>query len=119
MLRYHRFLIARLWTAEYGSAEAPDQFSWLTAYSPYHHVLPGAEYPALLLLSGDGDSRVDPMHARKMAARLQTEAAPGRPVLLRVDRETGHGAGRPLAKTLAEQIDIWAFLCWKLGVGGD
>jgi len=119
MLRYHRFRIARLWIAEYGCADDPAQFHWLLEYSPYHHVTPGTPYPAVLFLTGDEDSRVDPLHARKMTARLQTESGSGLPVLLRLDRDVGHGAGRPLAKTLAEQTDIWTFLCWQLGVSVD
>jgi prolyl oligopeptidase len=116
MLRYERFQIARLWIAEYGSVEDPQQFEWLSAYSPYHHVAGGVSYPAILFLSGESDTRVDPMHARKMTARLQEVSDSRRPVLLRVESEAGHGAGRPLEKTLAEQLDIWSFLCWHLGV---
>jgi prolyl oligopeptidase len=116
MLRYHQFQIARLWIAEYGSAENREQFEWLRRYSPYHQVTDGVEYPAVLFLSGESDSRVDPMHARKMTARLQNASGSGLPVLLRVEAEAGHGAGRPLDKTLAEQTDVWSFLCWQLGV---
>jgi prolyl oligopeptidase len=116
MLRYHRFQIARLWIAEYGSADDPEQFEWLSRYSPYQHVEDGVSYPAVLLLSGESDTRVDPLHARKMAARLQAATASGLPVLLRIETEAGHGAGRPLDKTLAEQTDVWAFICWQLGV---
>jgi prolyl oligopeptidase len=115
MLRYERFQIARLWIAEYGSAQDEQQFEWLYSYSPYHHVADGTAYPAVLFLSGESDTRVDPMHARKMTARLQ-EASISGPVLLRVESEAGHGVGRPLDKTLAEQIDVWSFLCWQLGV---
>src|SRR5262249_60557619 len=71
MLRYQNLRIARLWIAEYGSAESAEQFQWLFAYSPYHRVQTGERYPATFLLTADGDSRVDPMHARTMAARLQ------------------------------------------------
>lgn len=114
MLRYHRFQIARLWVAEYGSAGDAEQFRWLAAYSPYQHVREGVNYPAVLLLTADSDSRVDPLHARKMAARMQAANPKGRPVLLRVESQAGHGAGKPLAKTLAEQTDQWSFLCWQL-----
>ncbi|SRR5579884_308452 len=119
MVRYHHFRIARLWIPEYGSAEDPRQFSWLYAYSPYHRVRPGERYPAVLLTTGEQDSRVDPLHARKMAARLQAEAAPGRPVLLRVERQAGHGAGKPVAKLVEEQADALAFLAWQTGLGGN
>ncbi|HUS16079.1 MAG TPA: prolyl oligopeptidase family serine peptidase [Chloroflexia bacterium] len=117
MLRYHRFRIARLWVPEYGSAEDAEQFRWLVAYSPYHHVVPGTDYPAVLLATAESDSRVDPLHARKMAALLQS-LAPGPPVLLRVEASGGHGVGKPLTKLIEEQTDIWSFLGWQLGLGG-
>jgi prolyl oligopeptidase len=116
MLRYHRFLIARLWIPEYGSAEDPVQFRWLRAYSPYHHVRPGVAYPAVLLATGESDTRVDPMHARKMAARLQVASASGRPILLRLESRAGHGAGKPLSKVVDELTDSWTFVFSELGV---
>jgi len=118
MLRYHRFQIAKLWIPEYGSADDPAQFEWLAAYSPYHHVRDGVPYPAVLLLTGESDTRVDPMHARKMAARLQAASGSGHPILLRVERKAGHGAGKPITKQIEESTDIWAFVCEQLGVGG-
>ena len=78
MLRYQNFQIAKLWIPEYGSADDPKQFEWLYAYSPYHHVKAGAEYPAILFMTADTDTRVDPMHAKKMAALMQAEATNGR-----------------------------------------
>jgi prolyl oligopeptidase len=114
MLRYHLFRIARLWIPEYGSPEDPAAFTVLSAYSPYHHVREGMDYPAVLLATGEGDSRVDPMHARKMAARLQ--AASTRPVLLRVEARAGHGQGKPLSKVVEESTDIWTFLFETLGL---
>lgn len=116
MLRYHRFLIARLWIPEYGSADDPEQFRWLRAYSPYHHVRPGVAYPAVLLATAESDTRVDPMHARKMAARLQAATAGDRPVLLRLESRAGHGAGKPLSKVLEELTDSWTFVFSELGV---
>ena len=116
MLRYHRFLIARLWIPEYGSAEDPEQFRWLRAYSPYHHVRDGLAYPAVLLATAESDTRVDPMHARKMAARLQAATGSDRPVLLRLEARAGHGAGKPLNKVLDELTDTWTFVFWQLGV---
>jgi len=118
MLRYQRLLIARFWIAEYGSSEDPAQYRWLRAYSPYHHVRAGPRYPAVLFTTGEGDSRVDPMHARKMAALLQEAAGPGACVLLRVDRETGHGVGKPLDLQVADEADRWSFFAWRLGAGG-
>ncbi|HEX7336444.1 MAG TPA: prolyl oligopeptidase family serine peptidase [Gemmatimonadales bacterium] len=116
MLRYHRFLIARLWIPEYGSADDPEQFRWLKAYSPYHHVRQGVAYPAVLLATAESDTRVDPMHARKMAARLQAATSGDRPVLLRLESRAGHGAGKPLSKVLDELTDSWTFVFSELGV---
>ncbi len=116
MLRYHHFQIAKLWIAEYGSADDPEQFRWLHAYSPYHRVREGESYPAVLLTTALGDSRVDPMHARKMAARLQAASASGLPVLLRVESEAGHGIGKPRRKQIDESTDLWSFVFWQLGV---
>jgi prolyl oligopeptidase len=114
MVRYHRFLIARLWIPEYGSADNADQFPALFAYSPYHHVRPGTAYPAVLLTAAESDTRVDALHARKMAARLQAASTSGRPVLLRLETKAGHGAGKPRAKVLEELTDVWSFLFWQL-----
>jgi prolyl oligopeptidase len=116
MLRYQNFRIAKLWIPEYGSADDPDQFRWLHAYSPYHRVSDGIAYPSVLLTTAESDSRVDPMHALKMAARLQAASASGHPILLRVESKAGHGAGKPLSKTIDEQTDVWSFLFWQLGV---
>jgi prolyl oligopeptidase len=116
MLRYHCFRIAKLWIPEYGSAEDPDQFRWLFAYSPYHRVSDGEAYPAVLLTTALGDSRVDPMHARKMAARLQAATASDRPILLRVDDEAGHGIGKPRSIQVDSATDVWAFVFSELGV---
>jgi len=116
MLRYHRFQIAKLWIPEYGSADDPEQFQWLHAYSPYHHVTPGVHYPAVLLSSAEGDTRVDPLHARKMAAMLQWATGSDWPVLLRLESKAGHGAGKPITKRLDEATLIYSFLFWQLGV---
>ena len=114
MLRYQNLRIARLWIAEYGSAEDPEQFKWLYAYSPYHHVSSGVEYPAVFLLTAEGDSRVDPMHARKMAAALQFASRSAHPILLRVEAAAGHGQGKPRSKQLEESTDVWTFLSREL-----
>ncbi|MDF3052421.1 MAG: Prolyl oligopeptidase, partial [Geminicoccaceae bacterium] len=116
MLRYHQFLIARLWIPEYGSADDPEHFHWLRAYSPYHQVRSGVAYPAVLLATAESDTRVDPMHARKMAARLQAATSAERPVLLRLEARAGHGAGKPLSKVLQELTDSWTFVFSELGV---
>jgi prolyl oligopeptidase len=120
MLRYQNFQIAKLWIPEYGSADDPRQFDWLYAYSPYHHVKPGQQYPAILFMTGDTDTRVDPMHAMKMAALMQAEAKNGsskeRPILLRIDTKAGHGQGKPVAKQIEESTDMYSFLFWQLGI---
>ncbi len=116
MLRYHHFRIAKLWIPEYGSADDATQFRWLHAYSPYHRVRDDVAYPAVLFTTAESDSRVDPMHAFKMTARIQAASSSDRPILLRVESKAGHGAGKPLSKTIDEQTDVWSFLCWQLGV---
>lgn len=118
MIRYHLFRIARVWIPEYGSSEDPEQFAWLRAYSPYQAVREGVDYPATLLTLGENDSRVDPMHARKMTAMLQhaTASGPDRPILLRAESEAGHGQGKPLWMRVKESADLWGFMCWQLGV---
>ena len=120
MLHYQEFQIARLWVPEYGNPENPEQFKWLYAYSPYHHVKPGVEYPAILFMTADTDTRVDPMHAKKMAALMQAEAKNGtsrtRPILLRIEANAGHGAGKPVTKQIEEFTDLYSFLFWQMGV---
>jgi prolyl oligopeptidase len=119
MLRYQHFQIAKLWIPEYGSADDPEQFEFIHAYSPYHHVTAGVEYPAVLFMTADGDTRVDPMHAKKMAALMQAEAANGRsrerPILLRIEPKAGHGVGKPITKQIEELTDVYSFLFWQLG----
>jgi len=120
MLRYQNFQIAKLWIPEYGSADNAKQFEWLYAYSPYHHVKEGQEYPAILFMTGDTDTRVDPMHAKKMAALMQAEAKNGasrdKPILLRIETKAGHGQGKPVTKQIEESTDVYSFLFWQLGI---
>jgi prolyl oligopeptidase len=117
MLRYQNFRIARFWIAEYGSAEDREQASWLRKYSPYHNVRAGVRYPPALFTTAEGDSRVDPMHARKMAALLQAQSAdPESVVLLRVDRDAGHGIGKPLDKQVDDFADQYGFIAWRTGL---
>jgi prolyl oligopeptidase len=116
MLRYHRFRIARLWIPEYGSSDDPVQFRYLRAYSPLHHVKDGTPYPAVLLATAESDTRVDPLHARKMAARLQAATGSEHPILLRLESRAGHGAGKPVSKVLEELVDSWSFVFQELGV---
>jgi prolyl oligopeptidase len=120
MLHYQDFQIAKLWIPEYGTSEKADDFKWLYAYSPYHHVKSGTQYPAILFMTADTDTRVDPMHAKKMTALMQSEAKNGashsRPILLRIETKAGHGAGKPVAKQIEEFTDVYSFLFWQLGV---
>jgi prolyl oligopeptidase len=119
MLRYEKFLMARYWVPEYGTAEDPSHLPFLAAYSPYHHVNSGVRYPAVFLTAGENDKRVHAMHARKMAAELQAKSATDpetAPVLLWVDREAGHGQGKPLNLRLRDVVDIRLFFLWQLGM---
>ncbi len=117
MVRFPQFLIARLWTDEYGDPDEATEFTWLHAYSPYHRVMAGTTYPAVLFTTAEGDTRVDPLHARKMAALLQHAAADQheRPVLLFQAGRAGHGVGKPASMRVAEGIDVLSFLWWQLG----
>ncbi len=114
MLRYDRFRMAKLWVSEYGTAENAEDFQWLYAYSPYHRVEDGVAYPATLIYTADSDSRVDPMHARKMTARMQAAAPADGPILLRYEEAAGHGSGKPLTKQVEEWTDIWSFVFAQL-----
>ncbi len=120
MLRYQDFLVARYWVPEYGEATNPDQFKYIAAYSPYQNVKQGTDYPAVLFVSGDGDTRVAPLHARKMTAMLQWATSAdnndGRPILLSYDTKSGHSGGRPLSKQIEELTDELSFFGWQLGV---
>jgi prolyl oligopeptidase len=116
MTRYHKFLIARLWMPEYGNPDKEADFKWIYEYSPYQKVKEGTAYPATLITTAASDSRVDPLHARKMAARMQAATASSAPILLRQETRAGHGAGKPRGLILDEQTDIWSFLFVQLGV---
>ena len=116
MVRFQQFLVARFWVPEYGSAEDPEQFRYIRAYSPYHNVKKGTKYPATLFITGDSDTRVDPLHARKMAALVQAANGGSRPVLLRYDTKAGHSGGPPVSKQIEDLTDELSFLFWQLGV---
>lgn len=116
MLRFHRFLIARYWIPEYGSSEDAHQYKALAAYSPYQHVKAGVHYPATLIVTGESDTRVDPLHARKMAALLQRDQGGPAPIYLYVESKAGHGAGKPLTKRIETSADQLGFLAWQLGL---
>jgi prolyl oligopeptidase len=116
MLRYHKMLVGAWWAAEYGSADDAQQFAYLHKYSPYHNVKMGARYPAILFMTGDADTRVDPSHARKMAALMQAANKSDNPILLRYDAKGGHSGIGSVNKTIDEQVDVMAFLASRVGV---
>jgi prolyl oligopeptidase len=115
MVRYERFGLGVTWNDEYGRADDPVELGWLYAYSPYHHVVQGARYPAVLFTVFESDSRVDPLHARKLCAALQWASGADRPILLRAEREVGHGA-RSVARTVELQADVLAFIADQLAL---
>jgi len=116
MLRFHKWGMGAQWVHEYGNPEDPDEFAWVRAYSPYHNVKDGVDYPATLIVTAESDNRVDTAHAFKMTARLQDATSGDRPILVRVERKAGHGAGKPLSMRIEHQSQDWAFLMWQLGM---
>jgi prolyl oligopeptidase len=119
MLRYERFLLGRFWVSEYGAAADSAQFRYLRAYSPYQNVHPGTRYPSVLFETGDGDTRVAPLHARKMTALVQAATSASiaeRPVVLKYDTEAGHSGGLPVAKLVDDAATRWQFVMWQLGM---
>lgn len=116
MLRYHKFHGGRHWISEYGSVEDSGQLKYLLSYSPYHNVKDGMNYPAVLILTADKDDRVHPMHAFKMAARLQAANTSENPILIRVEMKAGHGGANPVYKIIEQYADLWSFVFWQLGI---
>ncbi len=116
MLRFHKFTIGWAWVSDYGSPDDPDDFKVLFAYSPYHNLKPGTNYPAVMVTTGDHDDRVVPAHSFKYAARLQECQAGDAPVVIRIETSAGHGAGKPTSKIIQEVADKLAFLVKNLGV---
>ncbi|MFO0983502.1 MAG: prolyl oligopeptidase family serine peptidase [Planctomycetota bacterium] len=114
MVRYDKFLVAKFWVPEYGSADDAAQFKVLHAYSPYHHVVKGTRYPAVMFVTGDSDTRVDPLHARKMCALMQWANASDNPILLHYDTKSGHSGGKPMTKIIEDRVDELAFLLAQL-----
>ena len=115
MVRYERFGLGTTWADEYGTADDPTELGWLLGYSPYHHVREGTAYPAVLFTVFDSDTRVDPLHARKMCAALQHATASGHPVLLRREVDVGHGA-RSISRSVELTVDTTCFLAHELGL---
>ena len=116
MLRFQKFTIGWAWTSDYGSADKPDDFSFLYAYSPLHHIAKGCCYPATMITTADHDDRVVPAHSFKFAATLQAAQNCDKPTLIRIETKAGHGAGKPTTKIIEETADRWAFLVKELRV---
>ncbi|XXF79877.1 prolyl oligopeptidase family serine peptidase [Myxococcaceae bacterium GXIMD 01537] len=116
MVRYHQFGSGRTWVPEYGTADKPEDFQVLHAYSPYHRVRPGVRYPPLLMLSADHDDRVDPMHARKFVAAVQNVPGQAAPALLRIEAHAGHGGADQVAQAIQSSADTFAFLFEVFGL---
>lgn len=116
MLRFHKFTVGWGWTVEYGNADSALQFPYLYKYSPYHNLKKGVSYPATLITTADHDDRVVPAHSFKFAARLQEYHTGRNPVLIRIETNAGHGAGKPTSKQIDEAADIWSFVMQNLGM---
>ena len=116
MVRFEQHGLGRFWSGEYGSASDPEQLKTLLTYSPYHRVQEGIAYPATLFTVFGSDTRVDPLHARKMAAAMQAATISEHPILLRVETKAGHGAGKPISKVVDEMTDVFAFLFAELDI---
>jgi prolyl oligopeptidase len=117
MLRYHKFTIGWNWASDYGTSDdSKEMFEYLKGYSPLHNLKPGTAYPATLVTTADHDDRVVPAHSFKFAATLQECHKGKNPVLIRIDTKAGHGGGKPLAKVLEEQADIYSFILYNMGL---
>ena len=116
MLRFHQFTIGWAWVSDYGSSEDPDMFPTLHAYSPYHNLAGGVDYPAVMITTADHDDRVVPGHSFKYAARIQEAHAGTDPVIIRIETKAGHGGGKPTSKIIEEVADEWSFLWDQLGM---
>jgi prolyl oligopeptidase len=115
MLRYQKFLVGSYWVTEYGSSDSEKQFPYLLKYSPYQNVKPGTAYPAVMFFTGDSDTRVDPLHARKMTALVQAASTSGRPVLLHYSLAGGHSAGVSVDQQIQDDADQMTFLWTETG----
>lgn len=116
MLRFHKFFGGAYWIQDYGDPNNSKDFKYLLVYSPYHNVKDKTHYPAVLLITADSDDRVHPMHAYKIAAKLQKANASDNPILLRIETTAGHSGATPVYRLIEEQTDIWAFTFWQLGL---
>lgn len=116
MIRFHKFDFANVWTEEYGSPDNPDDFEYIYKYSPYHNVVDGVDYPAIMITASENDARVNPLHARKMVARMQEADPDGKPILYRIQRDSGHGYGTTLSTLIEQFAEEYAFLMDRLGM---
>ena len=117
MLRYHKFTSGAGWAFDYGtSEESEEMFEYLLGYSPVHNVRKNLEYPATLVTTGDHDDRVVPAHSFKFAAQLQDKHVGENPVLIRIEKDAGHGSGTPLSKTIDQYSDIFGFTLYNMGI---
>lgn len=117
MLRYQKFTVGKGWVPEFGSADSSQvAFQYLVAYSPLHNLKPGTKYPSTMIMTGDHDDRVVPAHSFKYAAKLQASHNGDNPVLIRVEKDAGHGAGKPISKIIDEKADMWSFTLYEMGI---
>ena len=116
MLRYEKFTIGWAWATEYGSVKDSASFRNILSYSPLHNLRKGVNYPATMVTTADHDDRVVPAHSFKFAATLQEMQSGTNPVLIRIETKAGHGAGKPTAKVIQEQADIYSFTWYSMGV---
>ncbi len=116
MLRFHKFTIGWAWTSDYGSSDNAEDFKWLYAYSPLHHLKAGTKYPPTMVSTSDHDDRVVPGHSFKFAATMQADQGGASPVLIRIETKAGHGAGKPISKLIDETTDAWGFVAYNLGM---
>ncbi len=110
MLRFHKFTIGRYWTVDYGSSDEPEEFPYLLGYSPIHNISADKNYPAVLITTGDHDDRVVPAHSFKYASTLQEKYSGKNPVMIRINTDAGHGAGKPTDMVIQEYTDVWSFI---------
>ena len=118
MLRFNKFTVGWAWMSDYGSPDNAEEFRALYAYSLLHNIRAGTQFPPTLILTGDHDDRVVPAHSFKFAATLQAAQAGDTPILIRIETQAGHGAGKPPSKIIDEATDKWAFLVQALGLTG-
>jgi prolyl oligopeptidase len=119
MLRFHQFTIGWAWKSDYGSSENPEEFKAIYKYSPLHNLKSGVKYPPTLIVTADHDDRVYPAHSFKFAATMQEDQAADAPVLIRIETRAGHGAGKPITKSIEELTDEFAFLVANLGMNAN